>query len=167
MESHWPRCDYVQYKFWQISSKFWRLCSFLFTILAQLGVNFTQVRLWFCFYLCDLFKVCLTLFNFVYILFWQLYTRKPSSILVQLGKSSHIYTLSHLWLHLTTFIEQDRIPKVTHCHARSSTATQNTEQNLFTPQYKRHAKQGQCDTTLKVYRYDDVSRCFLIWFYFV
>ena len=46
------------------SANFGRFRSFLFTILAQLRLNFTQVCLWFCFNLCDLYKVCLILSTF-------------------------------------------------------------------------------------------------------
>ena len=83
-----------------ISAKFGRFRSFSFTILTQLRVNFAQVRLWFRFNSFDLFKVGLISFNFIYILFWQLYVRKPRSIYVQLRNSAHIYVLSRLLLRL-------------------------------------------------------------------
>ena len=48
---------------------------------------------------CNLFKICLISFYFVYISFCQLYTRKPRSIYVQLHKSARTYSLSRFLLH--------------------------------------------------------------------
>ena len=65
-------------------------------------------------YVCDFvlicFKICLISFHFVYISFWQLYTRKPHSINVQLHKSAHIYALSRLLLRLTTLKGMKSLP---------------------------------------------------------
>ena len=110
VESYWPllttfstflffkNVGEIPGEFCQIPSKFERLSSFLFTILAPLRVNCAQVRLWCRFNWCNLFKICLILFNFIYILFCQLYTRKPRPIYAQLRKSAHTYALSRFLL---------------------------------------------------------------------
>ena len=78
-------------------------------ISAQLRVNFSQVRLWFRFNLCDLFKVCLILFNFVsfrlHFVLTFIFSQATLHLSAIAQKCVHLRIVSFV----TTFIEQGGI----------------------------------------------------------
>ena len=113
-----------------------------FTILAQLRVNFVQVRFWFCFSSCDLFKVRLIsskfcFNNYVLSSHVQSTCNCASAHIYVLSSCFYIYWRDGIILHnsqklinfsfreLWRVIPSRSTRKVTNGHAGSRTATQN------------------------------------------
>ena len=133
--------------------------------------------MWFPFNLCDLFKVCLILIDFVYITFWQLYTHKPRSICVQLRKSSDNSVKFCSWVESvkrdqnSQKLKKKCFQKCCHCVQLPMPCTTmhgptgplrtsfKFSRVIFTPQFRHSAEQDWWDPALRV---KDIIRNYLI-----